>query len=76
MNSVRFVFGAATGALGLVLVLQNGASAQVQFLFWSVEAPIYLLLAVVLVLGLVAGHLLSRAASRRRRKRKERELER
>lgn len=76
MNSLRFVLGATLGALGLVLVLQNTAVAQVQFLFWSVEAPTYVLLALVLVLGLVAGHLLSRAAARRKRKRKQRELER
>lgn len=73
MNSLRFVLGATLGALGLVLVLQNTTVAQVQFLFWWVEAPTYVLLALVLVLGTVAGHLLSRTAARRKGKRKQRE---
>lgn len=76
INNLRFLLGVATGALGLIVVFQNTTPAEVQFLFWSVEGPIYLLLMVVLVLGALAGHLISRGFARRRKKKKETRKER
>lgn len=69
MKDVRFVVGVATGVLGLVIVLQNSAPARLQFLGWSVEGPMYLLLVFVLCTGLVAGYLFGRTASKRKRRR-------
>lgn len=73
MRNIRFLAGVATGVLGLVVVLQNSAPAQLRFLGWSVEGPMYLLLLFVLCTGLVAGYLVGRAATRRKRKRAETE---
>lgn len=75
INNLRFLLGVLTGALGLVVVFQNTTPAEVQFLFWSVEGPIYLLLGVVLVLGALTGHLVSRGIARRRRKKKKKKRE-
>lgn len=63
-RDIRFVLGGLLGVLGLVVVLQNQASVRVDFLFWSVEAPLFFLLSVVLALGLGAGYLLGRTTRR------------
>ena len=73
MKDFRFYVGIVTGALGLVVVLQNSAPARLQFLGWSVEGPMYLLLIFVLCTGLVAGYLLGRTTTRRKRRRDEAE---
>lgn len=73
MKDLRFYVGVLTGALGLVIVLQNSAPARLQFLGWSVEGPIYVLLIFVLCTGLVAGYLFGRTASRRTRRREAEE---
>lgn len=69
MKDFRFYVGVLTGALGLVVVLQNSSPGRLQFLGWSVEGPMYLLLVFVLCTGLVAGYLFGRTASRRKRRR-------
>lgn len=62
----RLVLGGILGLLGLVVVLQNQAAVEVDFLFWSVEAPLFFLLSVVLLLGAATGYLLGRTAGRAR----------
>lgn len=66
MRNFRLIAGGLMGLLGLVVVLQNQASVRMDFLFWSVEAPLFFLLAVVLLLGLGGGYLLGRNARRSR----------
>lgn len=66
MRNFRLIAGGLMGLLGLVVVLQNQASVRMDFLFWSVEAPLFVLLAVVLLLGLGGGYLLGRNARRSR----------
>lgn len=54
--------GVVLGGVGLLVVLQNQMAARVEFLFWSVEAPLFMVLGLVLVLGLVGGYLIGRTS--------------
>lgn len=59
-GKMRLWLGVLLGGLGLIVVLQNQVAARVQFLFWSIEAPLFLILGLMLVLGLVGGYLMRR----------------
>lgn len=59
-GKIRLWLGVLLGGLGLIVVLQNQVAARVQFLFWSIEAPLFLILGLMLVLGLVGGYLMRR----------------
>lgn len=60
-RKIRLLLGVLLGAMGLIVVLQNQVAARVEFLFWSIEAPLFMNLGLVLVLGLIGGYLLGRA---------------
>lgn len=62
-GKLKLWFGVLLGGVGLMLVLQNQVAARVDFLFWSVEAPLFMVLGLVLVLGLVGGYLIGRTGT-------------
>lgn len=68
-GKLRLWFGVLLGGLGLILVLQNQDIATAQFLFWSVEGPLFMILGLVLVLGLIGGYLLGRTGTKSEKKR-------
>lgn len=59
-SKIRLWLGVLLGGVGLLVVLQNQAAARLEFLFWSLEAPLFVLLGLVLMLGLVGGYLIGR----------------
>lgn len=65
-GKLRLWFGVLLGGLGLILVLQNQVTATAQFLFWSVEGPLFMILGLVLVLGLIGGYLLGRTGKKKK----------
>lgn len=63
-GKLRLWLGVLLGGLGLILVLQNQDPATAQFLFWGVEGPLFMILGLVLVLGLIGGYLLGRTGKK------------
>lgn len=59
-SKFRLWLGVLLGGVGLLVVLQNQVAARLEFLFWSLEAPLFVLLGLVLMLGLVGGYLIGR----------------
>ncbi len=62
-GTLKLWLGVVLGGVGLLVVLQNQVTARVEFLFWSVEAPLFMVLGLVLVLGLVGGYLIGRTGT-------------
>lgn len=61
----------AVGVLGaglLAFVLQNTATTRVQFLAFSFDAPLWLVLAVLVLVSMAVGVLLGRRSARAKRK--------
>lgn len=56
---VLTVAGAIAAMVAVIAVVQNSGSVELEFLWWSVDAP----LAVLLVAALIAGGLLTAAVS-------------
>lgn len=63
-SNLKLWLGAFTGCVALLVVilvvLQNQVATQLEFLFWSVQAPLFVILNVVLILGLAGGYLIGR----------------
>ena len=55
-----------------IIAVQNTIATQLRFLFWSLEAPLIVMIVVVFILGLVIGLVFS---SNYERKKKKAELE-
>jgi len=66
-NWPKRAFLAVIAGLVLVFFVQNTEVMQVVLLFWSVEMSRALLLAIVLLVGVAVGWLLSGARAGRRR---------
>ena len=64
-----FIVGLVLGFLVLVFIIQNLDAVSYDFLFWSLTAPRYLVLLVILMVGMVIGW--SSAVFRRRRREKK-----
>ena len=65
-RKLRLISSIVLVTLVLVFALQNVATVEVQFLFWSLPLPRSLLLFLVLVIGVIAGWFL-RGATRKPR---------
>lgn len=68
-GKLRLWFGVLLGGLGLILVLQNQVTVTAEFLLWRVEGPLFMILGLVLVLGLIGGYLLGRTGTTNEKKR-------
>lgn len=55
------------GVLAVVFVLQNGTSTQIDYLGLNFEAPLWVILALAIVVGIVLDRLFSLWWRRRRR---------
>lgn len=65
---VKIVVIALVALLILVFILQNTASVEWTFLFWSFSINQWIMLVVSLVIGFLAGMAVSAMLRRRRRK--------
>lgn len=54
-----FIISLIVAVLLVILVLQNSGTAELQFYFWKLEAPLMLLLFIVILLGALVSSLLS-----------------
>jgi uncharacterized integral membrane protein len=43
--------------LGIIFIVQNTASSSIHFLFWTFSTPMWIWLAIVLLVGVVIGSL-------------------
>ena len=66
MQKFRLGFLLALLALILIFVLQNVATVEVQFLFWSLALPRSLMILIVLGIGVVIGWFLKSSARKPR----------
>ena len=51
----RAISGVIVAVIAFIIVVQNTASAEIQFLGWSWNMPIWLILVIMLVLGMLLG---------------------
>ncbi len=56
----RLIAAGVAAALVIILIVQNVADVSVDWLFWSTQLPLSLLVVLVAVLSFLAGWLLSR----------------
>ncbi|MFI5236398.1 MAG: lipopolysaccharide assembly protein LapA domain-containing protein [Ignavibacteriales bacterium] len=59
--SVLFLFFA-------IIASQNTITTELKFLFWSVEAPLIVMIVVIFILGLVIGLIFSSNYERKKKK--------
>ena len=64
-----FIVGLILGVLVIIFVFQNLDAVSYQFLFWTLTAPRFLVLLVILMVGMIIGW--SSAVFRRRRREKK-----
>ena len=51
-----------------IIAAQNTVNAQLNFLFWSVGAPIIVVIVVIFILGIVTGLIFCSSYERKKRK--------
>ena len=51
----RMISGAIVEVIALIIIVQNTASAEIKFLGWSWNMPIWLILVIMFVLGMLLG---------------------
>lgn len=59
-SKLQLWLGVFAGFVVLLVVLQNQVATRLEFLHWSVEASLFMVLNVVLVLVLLGGYLIGR----------------
>lgn len=57
--NVKLISSLILALLAFLFIFQNAAIVQVDFLFWSVEVSLVLLMLLMLGIGLIIGALLS-----------------
>lgn len=67
-GKIRLITAVGLAILAVIWILQNGGSVQTKFLFVTVTMPQPALLAIVLLVGVVAGILLAFNQSGKRNK--------
>ena len=65
---IKIIIIALLFLLFAIIAVQNTTSAQLWFLFWSLEAPLIVMIVVVFVLGLVIGLVFSSNYERKKKK--------
>lgn len=66
-TQIKLILAVVLVVLTVIVVLQNMAPAETRILFMTLEMPRAILLALTLVIGMLAGSLLTLAAMRRER---------
>lgn len=51
----RMISGVVIAVIALIIIVQNTASAEIAFLGWSWNMPIWLILVIMFVLGMLLG---------------------
>lgn len=51
----RMISGAIVAVIAFIIIVQNTASAEIKFLGWSWNMPIWLILVIMFVLGMLLG---------------------
>ncbi|MDD2817343.1 MAG: LapA family protein [Candidatus Nanopelagicales bacterium] len=51
----RMISGVVIAIVALIIIVQNTASAEIKFLGWSWNMPIWLILVIMFVLGMLLG---------------------
>lgn len=51
-----------------IIAVQNTIATQLKFIFWSIEAPLIVMIVVVFILGLVIGLVFSSNYERKKKK--------
>src|SRR3712207_2204540 len=67
--STKLIVLAAVAILLVVFVVQNTDRAQIDFLFWNGVFPLWTMIVVAAILGLIAGWMVGRLAAAERRAR-------
>lgn len=67
--STKLIVLGAVAVLLLVFVFQNTDRAQIDFLFWNGVFPLWTMIVVAAVLGLIGGWMIGRIAGAERRAR-------
>ena len=67
--STKLIVLAAVAILLLVFVFQNTDRAQIDFLLWNGVFPLWTMIVVAAILGLIAGWMIGRLAAAERRAR-------
>ena len=67
--STRLILLVAVAVLLVVFVLQNTDEAQIDFLFWAGVFPLWIMIVIAAVLGLIGGWILGRIGGAERRAR-------
>jgi len=52
----------------VIIASQNTIAAELKFLFWSVQAPLIVMIVVIFILGLVMGLIFSTNYERKKKK--------
>jgi uncharacterized integral membrane protein len=70
-RSWRFYAAIAAAVLALILILQNSQDVEVNFLFATTNAPLFLILLLTFALGVLAGWLWPHVRRGRKREKHE-----
>jgi uncharacterized integral membrane protein len=62
----KLIVAGIIAILLIIFALQNAEDANISMLFWDVNVPVYVVIAIVALLGFVVGWLLGRGSGRRR----------
>jgi uncharacterized integral membrane protein len=65
---IKLIIVAILFLIFAIIASQNTIAAQLVFLFWSVEAPLIVMITIVFVLGLITGIVFCGTYERKKRK--------
>jgi uncharacterized integral membrane protein len=68
---IKIIFISFLFLLFAIIAVQNTIATELRFIFWSIEAPLIVMIVVIFILGLVIGLIFS---SNYERKKKKQEL--
>jgi len=51
-----------------IIAVQNTIATELRFIFWSIEAPLIVMIVVIFILGLVIGLVFSSSYERKKKK--------
>lgn len=67
----KFVLGLLVGLLCVIFFAQNGEAVSVDFLTWTINLPLYLLMILILFSGIFLGWLSAGFSKLRKSRRKK-----
>ena len=54
--------------MSAIIAVQNTTATELKFIFWSVQAPLIVMIVVIFILGLVIGLIISTNYERKKKK--------